>query len=53
MCVFLIHRYGVHDVFEPKDLNESKNIPKVTRCICELSKLAHNDPDVKLVKMDA
>lgn len=32
-------RYGVVDVFEPQDLIEMKNIPKVTKCLAQLSKL--------------
>ena len=32
-------RYGVRDVFEPEDLTELKNIPKVTKCVEELAKL--------------
>jgi hypothetical protein len=44
-----IRRYGVVDVFAPEDLIELKNIPKVTRCLAQLSKLVryslseHND----------
>eukprot|EP00095_Tigriopus_kingsejongensis_P010301 maker-scaffold148_size310697-snap-gene-1.18 protein:Tk10301 transcript:maker-scaffold148_size310697-snap-gene-1.18-mRNA-1 annotation:"PREDICTED: myophilin-like" len=34
-----IKRYGVVDVFEPEDLIEMKNIPKVTKCLAQLSKL--------------
>ena len=34
-----IRRYGVVDVFEPEDLIELKNIPKVTKCLAQLSKL--------------
>ena len=34
-----IRRYGVVDVFEPEDLLELKNIPKVTKCLAQLSKL--------------
>jgi hypothetical protein len=34
-----IRRYGVVDVFAPEDLIELKNIPKVTRCLAQLSKL--------------
>ncbi len=37
-------RYGVRDVFEPEDLTEGRNIPKVTKCVDELAKLAHKDP---------
>lgn len=40
-----IRRYGVVDVFEPEDLMELKNIPKVTRCLAQLSKLAASDKD--------
>ena len=34
-----IRRYGVVDVFEPEDLLELKDIPKVTKCLAQLSKL--------------
>lgn len=34
-----IKRYGVVEVFEPEDLIELKNIPKVTKCLAQLSKL--------------
>ena len=34
-----IRRYGVVDVFEPADLLEKRNIPKVTKCLAQLSKL--------------
>lgn len=34
-----IGRYGVVDVFEAEDLLELRNIPKVTRCLVQLSKL--------------
>ncbi|XP_059085964.1 uncharacterized protein LOC131882732 isoform X2 [Tigriopus californicus] len=40
-----IRRYGVVDVFEPQDLIEMKNIPKVTKCLAQLSKLAASDKD--------
>jgi len=40
-----IRRYGVVDVFEPEDLIELKNIPKVTKCLAQLSKLAASDKD--------
>lgn len=40
-----IKRYGVVDVFEPQDLIEMKNIPKVTKCLAQLSKLAASDKD--------
>ena len=36
---FLIRRYGVQDVFEVEDLLELRNIPKVTKCLIQLSKL--------------
>ena len=42
--VFLNFRYGVRDVFEPEDLTEGRNIPKVTKCVEELAKLAVKDP---------
>ena len=34
-----IRRYGVVDVFDPEDLIELRNIPKVTKCLAQLSKL--------------
>ena len=34
-----IRRYGVENVFEPEDLIEMRNIPKVTKCLAQLSKL--------------
>ena len=34
-----IRRYGVVEVFEPEDLIELRNIPKVTKCLAQLSKL--------------
>lgn len=34
-----IKKYGVQDVFEVEDLLEMRNIPKVTRCLAQLSKL--------------
>ena len=34
-----IRRYGVIEVFEPADLIEKRNIPKVTKCLAQLSKL--------------
>ena len=41
--VYLVHnvsyRYGVSDVFEVEDLLERRNIPKVTKCLAQLSKL--------------
>merc|ERR1712223_1513486 len=40
-----IKRYGVIDVFEAEDLLELKNIPKVTKCLAQLSKLAASDKD--------
>ena len=39
------YRYGVIDVFEVEDLIELKNIPKVTKCLAQLSKLAASDKD--------
>lgn len=33
------YRYGVSDVFEVEDLLERRNIPKVTKCLAQLSKL--------------
>ena len=38
-----IRRYGVVDVFEPADLKELRNIPKVTKVLAQLSKLAASD----------
>lgn len=38
-----IRRYGVVDVFEPMDLIDLRNVPKVTRCLAQLSKLAASD----------
>jgi len=40
-----IKRYGVVDVFEPEDLIQLRNIPKVTKCLAQLSKLAASDKD--------
>ena len=40
-----VFRYGVIDVFEAEDLLELKNIPKVTKCLAQLSKLAASDKD--------
>jgi len=40
-----IRRYGVIEVFEPADLIEKRNIPKVTKCLAQLSKLAASDKD--------
>jgi len=40
-----IKRYGVSDVFEVEDLLERRNIPKVTKCLAQLSKLAASDKD--------
>jgi len=40
-----IKRYGVIDVFEVEDLLELKNVPKVTKCLAQLSKLAASDKD--------
>jgi len=37
-----IRRYGVVDVFEVEDLIELKNIPKVTKCLAQLSKLVRH-----------
>ncbi len=34
-----IGRYGVADVFDEEDLLELRNIPRVTRCLAQLSKL--------------
>jgi len=38
-----IRRYGVVEVFEPEDLIELRNIPAVTKCLAQLSKLAASD----------
>jgi len=46
-----IRRYGVVDVFEPEDLIELQNIPKVTKCLAQLSKLAASDKDSLLSTM--
>merc|ERR1712066_59139 len=46
-----IRRYGVVDVFEPEDLIELRNIPKVTKCLAQLSKLAASDKDSLLNTM--
>ena len=40
-----VRRYGVEEVFEPEDLMELRNIPKVTKCLAQLSKLAASDKD--------
>jgi len=40
-----LKRYGVVDVFEPEDLMELRNIPKVTKCLAQLSKLAASDKE--------
>lgn len=40
-----LRRYGVVDVFDVEDLIELKNIPKVTKCLAQLSKLAASDKD--------
>jgi len=40
-----IRRYGVQDVFEVEDLLELRNIPKVTKCLIQLSKLAASDKE--------
>merc|ERR1712235_112173 len=40
-----IRRDGVIEVFEPADLIEKRNIPKVTKCLAQLSKLAASDKD--------
>lgn len=45
-----IKRYGVVDVFEPEDLIELRNIPKVTKCLAQLSKLvSHYQAIFKLI----
>jgi len=46
-----IRRYGVVDVFEPEDPIELRNIPKVTKCLAQLSKLAASDKDSLLNTM--
>jgi len=38
-----MRRYGVTDLFEPADLMELRNIPKVTRSLAQLCKLATAD----------
>jgi len=40
-----IKRYGVTESFEVEDLLERRNIPKVTKCLAQLSKLAASDKD--------
>ena len=35
----LSYRYGVTETFEVEDLLERRNIPKVTKCLAQLSKL--------------
>jgi hypothetical protein len=40
-----IKRYGVTETFEVEDLLERRNIPKVTKCLAQLSKLAASDKD--------
>ena len=37
--IWEMRRYGVGDVFEPEDLTELKNIPKVTKCLDQLYQL--------------
>ena len=37
--IFEMRRYGVTDMFEPQDLMELRNIPKVTRTLAQLCKL--------------
>lgn len=38
----ILHRYGVTELFEPEDLIELRNIPKVTKCIAQLSKMVRS-----------
>jgi hypothetical protein len=35
-------RYGVPDTFEPDDLIEMKNVPKVTKCVEELAEIVRH-----------
>ena len=37
--IYLVYRYGVTESFEVEDLLERRNIPKVTKCLAQLSKL--------------
>ena len=39
-----MRRYGVTDLFEPADLMEQRNIPKVTRSLAQLCKLVCERP---------
>ena len=38
-----MRRYGVTELFEPADLMELRNIPKVTKSLAQLCKLATAD----------
>ena len=38
-----MRRYGVTELFEPKDLMELRNIPLVTKSLAQLCKLAAAD----------
>ena len=40
--IFEMRRYGVTDMFEPQDLMELRNIPKVTKSLAQLCKLVSN-----------
>ena len=40
-----MRRYGVTDLFDPEDLIELRNIPKVTRALVQLFRLASADPN--------
>ena len=37
--IFEMRRYGVTEMFEPQDLMELRNIPKVTKSLAQLCKL--------------
>jgi len=43
--IFEMRRYGVTDMFEPQDLMELRNIPRVTRTLAQLCKLLAADTD--------
>jgi len=38
-----MRRFGVSDVFEPEDMMELKNIPRVTKALARLLRLAAAD----------
>jgi len=43
--IFEMRRYGVSEMFEPQDLMELRNIPKVTKSLAQLCKLVAADTD--------